>query len=133
MATDPTYPWGSPPPPDRQDQTAPLVRLIWVMVLVNLVCVGALTYLLHRNYSGLAVSQPVAPHGDLAADEKATIDLYNKARPSVVHITTLAQSAIASSLEPSRCPRAPAPASSGTRTATSSPTSTSSRTPTPPR
>src|SRR5262249_44688533 len=30
----------------------------------------------------------VTPRGDLAADEKATIELYNNAKPSVVHITT---------------------------------------------
>jgi S1-C subfamily serine protease len=37
-----------------------------------------------------AVPRAITPRGDLAADEKATIELYNQAKPSVVHITSLA-------------------------------------------
>jgi len=40
-------------------------------------------------FRGAYVPPTVQARGDLAADEQATIDLYNKARPSVVHITTL--------------------------------------------
>jgi len=36
--------------------------------------------------------RPVAARGDLAADEKATIDLFREASPSVVFITSLARS-----------------------------------------
>lgn len=36
-----------------------------------------------------AAPRPVAPRGELAADEKATIALFRQASPSVVHITTL--------------------------------------------
>src|SRR5215210_6729912 len=33
--------------------------------------------------------RPITPRGDLAADEKSTIDLFRKASPSVVYITSL--------------------------------------------
>jgi S1-C subfamily serine protease len=36
-----------------------------------------------------AISRPVAARGNLAEDEQATIELFRKAAPSVVHITTL--------------------------------------------
>ncbi len=38
-----------------------------------------------------AEPRPVTPRGDLAADEKATIELFRRASPSVVFITTLAR------------------------------------------
>jgi len=38
---------------------------------------------------GTYVAPSVAARGDLAADEKATIDIYNRSRPSVVNVTTL--------------------------------------------
>src|SRR5947207_3070738 len=37
-----------------------------------------------------AVPRTVTARGDLAADEKSTIELFKKASPSVVYITTLA-------------------------------------------
>ena len=37
-----------------------------------------------------AEPRPVTPRGDLAADEKATIELFRRTSPSVVFITTLA-------------------------------------------
>lgn len=36
-------------------------------------------------------SRPVTPRGELADDEKATIEIFREASPCVVHITTLAQ------------------------------------------
>ncbi|MGH7830596.1 MAG: S1C family serine protease, partial [Candidatus Binatia bacterium] len=36
-----------------------------------------------------AAPRPIAPRGELAADEKATIALFRQASPSVVHITTI--------------------------------------------
>ena len=41
---------------------------------------------------GATQPRPVTPRGDLAADEKSTIELFRKASPSVVHITTLTRS-----------------------------------------
>jgi S1-C subfamily serine protease len=37
-----------------------------------------------------AIARPVTARGDLAADEKATIELFREARGSVVHITSIA-------------------------------------------
>src|SRR5216684_1976379 len=37
-----------------------------------------------------AMPRPVTARGDLAEDEKATIELYRRTAPSVVHITRLA-------------------------------------------
>jgi S1-C subfamily serine protease len=41
-------------------------------------------------HDGEAVARPVTARGDLAEDEKSTIELFKNASPSVVHITTLA-------------------------------------------
>jgi S1-C subfamily serine protease len=38
-----------------------------------------------------AEPRPITPRGDLAADEQATIELFRRASPSVVFITTLSQ------------------------------------------
>src|SRR5262249_42233826 len=38
-----------------------------------------------------AEPRPVAARGDLAEDEKATIELYKQTAPSVVHVTRLAE------------------------------------------
>jgi S1-C subfamily serine protease len=46
-------------------------------------------YYYHHNTAD-AEPRAVTPRGELAAEEKATIELYNQTRPSVVHITTLA-------------------------------------------
>jgi len=62
------------------------------MVLVNLVCLAVLVFLVQRGFTGYGTVAPtVTPRGDLAEDEKATIQLYNNVRPSVVHITTLSK------------------------------------------
>jgi S1-C subfamily serine protease len=61
-----------------------------LLILVNLVSLAAIVFLVQRGYTGYGnVAPTVAPRGDLAADEKATIELYNNVRPCVVHITTL--------------------------------------------
>ena len=62
-----------------------LLVMIGVQVAPNL---GAWT---RRLFGGrdAAVPRAVTARGDLAPDEKATIDLYEQSRESVVHITTL--------------------------------------------
>jgi len=71
-----------------------LARLFWLTLA------AALLILLWRGLPELpnwleqkpdASPRLVAPRGDLAADEKATIELFEKARGSVVYITTKAQ------------------------------------------
>jgi len=49
--------------------------------------------------------RPVTPRGNLAEDEQATIELFRKAAPSVVHITTLAERVEPFSLNLFRIPR----------------------------
>ena len=44
-----------------------------------------------RSEAPDAAPRPIAARGDLAADEKATIDLFRQSSPSVVFITTLAR------------------------------------------
>jgi S1-C subfamily serine protease len=84
-------------PQRRADQAANfrpqaglLVFLVAVIALL-LVVIAVEGGLLYRLYSAPspAVPPPVEARGDLAADEKATIEIYNHVRPSVVHITTL--------------------------------------------
>jgi S1-C subfamily serine protease len=69
------------------------VRLIWVVLL------GLLVWVLWRQAPDIrdwfspkpdAAPRTVAARGDLAADEKATIELFEKSRDSVVFITTKA-------------------------------------------
>jgi S1-C subfamily serine protease len=71
-----------------------LVRLAWITLA------AALLMLLWRNlplieswFSGEPAATPrtVTARGDLAADEKATIELFEKSRDSVVYITTRAE------------------------------------------
>lgn len=44
-----------------------------------------------RLHAPDAAPRAIVPRGDLAADEKATIDLFREASPSVVYITSLAR------------------------------------------
>lgn len=66
---------------------------LFPLLLVLLVAVAASWWWFwpgHRNLlDPNAEMKPVIARGDLAADEKATIEIYKKARDSVVYITTL--------------------------------------------
>ena len=74
-----------PPPPPR-----PPRRSFTLLQIVLLLIVGFLLYRQFFNFGTPAVDpRPVTPAGDLAGDEKATIDLFKEAGPSVVNITTL--------------------------------------------
>lgn len=77
-------------PPARQS-----VNLNW-LVFFLLLLVGVLVLrTLYPNISPLldptAESRAVTPRGDLAEDEKATIEIFREASPSVVHIATITQ------------------------------------------
>lgn len=81
--------------PSRPASTAPRGSSINTWLIVLLLClVGVLVYRqafrLTPLFSPGAESRTVTPRGDLAEDEQATIELFAKVSPSVVHITTVA-------------------------------------------
>jgi S1-C subfamily serine protease len=67
-----------------------LKRLKWLTLAVIAVIVAwyAAPYMLRVLGRETAAPRPVTPRGELAADEKATIDLFERSRDSVVFITT---------------------------------------------
>jgi S1-C subfamily serine protease len=73
---------------------APRAFAPWLMLLagvtLGVVLVFGLQFARDAWLSRHAEPRAVAARGDLASEEKATIELYNNTRPSVVHITTLA-------------------------------------------
>ena len=81
------------------DERPPAVRGSAAAVPAWLVAVllVAVAFLMLRNagmlpgFSPRAATEPrtVTPRGNLAADEQSTIEIFRKASPSVVHITTL--------------------------------------------
>ena len=60
------------------------------MSLVFLLLLGALAFRTFRGDGArpTADPRPIVPRGDLASDEKSTIDLFRQASPTVVYITT---------------------------------------------
>jgi S1-C subfamily serine protease len=80
------------PPSRPQSSPVGVVALVVMVLLLLAVPVLVGWWLWQRSHphpAGDAVPRTVTPRGDLAADEKATIDLYKKASRSVVHITSL--------------------------------------------
>ena len=75
------------PPPSSQRRTPLLIG-----VLIGLIA-GWILVSLVRSRTGSIQATPrlVTPRGDLAEDEKATIELFQRSSPSVVYITSLAQ------------------------------------------
>jgi len=59
-----------------------------VLVVVNLMLAAAVASLLFMQAAPVAEPRTVTPRGDLAADERATIELFRNARESVVFINT---------------------------------------------
>ncbi|HEY7117153.1 MAG TPA: trypsin-like peptidase domain-containing protein [Tepidisphaeraceae bacterium] len=81
------YPVSHPPPPRRGPGL-----VLWLGTILLGGVIGALVFRYVINRGTPAVeSRPVTPAGDLAGDEKATIELFKKVSPSVVFITTLTQ------------------------------------------
>ena len=79
---NPTY----PPAPRRTSLGAVLFALF-----VGLVAGGVgFRYVINRGTPQLD-PRPVQPAGELAADERSTVELFKKLSPSVVYITTLQQ------------------------------------------
>ncbi len=70
-----------------------LRRLFWISVaVIAILLVWQLLPWIERTLTGpSAVPRAVTPRGDLAADEKATIEIFERAKGSVVFITTQRQ------------------------------------------
>lgn len=64
------------------------VVLAAVALLAIVVAAAAISRLLQRDAAAQGVPRPVAPRGSLLPDEQTTIELFEKARQSVVFITT---------------------------------------------
>ncbi len=89
-------PYGYVPPPPRR-RGGPIV----LPVLLGLLAGWLVFTLMQRTPGGGAApprlkgapaeARPVTARGDLAADEKATIELFERCSPSVVYITSLAR------------------------------------------
>ena len=76
------------PPPRRTGPSRLLVGLVMVLGLL----LGFIIYRIVFDRGSVAlVPRAVTARGDLAGDEKATIELFRAASPSVVYITTVRQ------------------------------------------
>ena len=74
-------------PPPGPTVPAWLVAVLLIMVSVLMLRNAGLVSWL--SPPAATQPRPVTPRGDLADDEKSTIEIFRKASPSVVHITTL--------------------------------------------
>jgi S1-C subfamily serine protease len=103
--SDPEYPYGGNIPRRSSPWTyfGPILALLAIVV--------GLGWLVANWFGHGGVNDPnaqprtVEPRGDLAADEKATIELFKKASPSVVYITSLAVVQNVFTLNPQEIPR----------------------------
>lgn len=76
----------APTPPVRANLVAWLLLAMSLLMLQN---AGAFRWLTNRWFRPVAVVRDITPRGDLAGDEQTTIDIFNKAAPSVVNISTI--------------------------------------------
>ena len=80
------------PPLARRAPRPPAQRTLPLLLMILGLLAGIVVYRLFIDRGSPAMEpRPVTARGDLAADEKATIQLFNANRPSVVFITTLRQ------------------------------------------
>jgi S1-C subfamily serine protease len=85
--------YSEPPRSYDRPERNPWAATLWPLVLMVGLVLILLFWQLPRGRpvrEDNTEPRPVAARGDLAQDEKSTIDLFKKASPSVVHITTLA-------------------------------------------
>jgi S1-C subfamily serine protease len=88
---------GRPPSMNRETYPGPPNSVAAVPAWLVAILLFAVAGIMLQNagylpgLSGRAAREPraVTPRGDLASDEKATIELFREVSPSVVHITTL--------------------------------------------
>lgn len=81
-----------PPPPYREPRRPPASRMPLLLAILLGLTSGLLIYRTINDHLARsnAVPRVVTPRGDLAADEKATIELFENASPSVVYVTSVA-------------------------------------------
>src|SRR5579875_689107 len=104
MTFDEDYLWSQPQPtppaqPPRQAQRPSLspwlTPLVTFLVLCSLLILGVLLWSEYRAYreaearNVYGVPRAVEPRGELSEIEKSNIAIYKKAKPSVVHITSV--------------------------------------------
>jgi len=94
-----------PYPPERLSQRSTPVWPFLVLLLLLAVGLGALAYWFAPARAPAARPRAVTPAGDLASDEKATIELFKAASPAVVHVTNLLEQRDFSSLNVQQVPR----------------------------
>ena len=84
------YPYSYPPPPPyRPARSGSFLGTLFLLIVA-----AVMGYWLARWWdrgSPVAAPRPVAARGDLAEDEKATIQIFKQTNPSVVFITTLTE------------------------------------------
>jgi S1-C subfamily serine protease len=89
---DPYRPW-TPPALKRRSPTSPLLPFLTLALVLGLLVGGLFLYRsMARSTDERAQDakpRAIAPRADLTELEKTNIELYKRARPSVVHITTL--------------------------------------------
>ena len=76
---------------DHDARVSPFRRRGGTLLALALITFAALPACRRPRDGADAEPRPVAARGDLAADEKATIELFRQSSPSVVFITTLAR------------------------------------------
>jgi S1-C subfamily serine protease len=80
------------PSPRPAPRVLPWVAVVALVLFAGLLVVPIAWWLLHRAgamYNPSAQPRTVTPAGELAADEKSTIQLFKNASPSVAYINTL--------------------------------------------
>lgn len=80
----------SSPPSPRPSARTSWLALSQTLVLVLLIIVLVRNYMAGIGQPPLPPPEPVVPSGNLAEDEKSTIQLFRQTSNSVVHITTAA-------------------------------------------
>jgi S1-C subfamily serine protease len=91
----PTPPASGPRRPRQLSLAAWLTPLVTFLVLCALLVLGAVLWYEYKAYRQAqdcniyGVARTIEPRGDLADVEKTNIAIYKKAKPSVVHITSM--------------------------------------------
>jgi len=97
-------------PPQSNPPRRPANPQLPGLIIVGVIACGMTWYFSRANgpaalHDPNAAPRAVTPRGDLAADEKSTIEIFKEASPSVTYITNLAVRRTRLSLEPMAVPQ----------------------------